>query len=720
MNAASPSLSIPKKIARLEELAYNLWWSWRDDARALFESLDPALWERSEHNPVRVLHELPPERLAEAADDPVFRKRYQTVIRSFDLALAGEDTWIARDHPEASGALVAYFSAEFGLHNSLPIYSGGLGVLAGDHCKEASNLGVPLVGVGFMYPRGYFHQRISTGSWQEPAIEVLDWTHAPVRPVTAEDGSRVHVDVEFAARKVRVAAWVVRLGRVELLLLDTDVEENDPWDRQIAAQLYGGDQRTRLAQEIVLGVGGVRLLRALGIAPAVWHANEGHVAFLMLERLREQAGRGVALADAIADVQRSTVFTTHTPVPAGHDAFPPSLMDDSFRGYWGPLEPVRDTVLALGRDDDGRFNMTIFSLRLAGRRNAVSKLHGKVSRRMWNRLWPELAEDDVPIATVTNGVHVPTWVDVEMRALFRRLLGPDWLDNQDRRDFWSRLDLIPDEELWRSHLRQKHRLVGLVRERTRLRWVRGLSEPAQLVAAGNLLDADALTIGFARRFATYKRATLIFHDLERLLAMLGHVSRPLQIVFAGKAHPADDPGKHLIQDVYQKALDRRLGGRIAFIEDYDLHLAKGLVAGVDVWLNNPRPPLEACGTSGQKAGLNGVPQLSILDGWWYEGYEGGNGWAFGQARETVEGGDDAADAADLYRVLEEEVIPLYYARDSDDVPRGWCHLMKETIRSVAINFSARRMVKEYVDRLYLPAAREAGAIAESAPTNGNG
>ncbi len=707
---------LPKKLARLEELAYNLWWSWRDDARALFESIDRTVWESSQHNPVRLLHDVSEERLAEIASDPVFRKRLLSVLREFDLALSAEESWVASEHPEMKGTLIAYFSAEFGLHTSLPIYSGGLGVLAGDHCKEASNLGVPLIGVGFMYPRGYFHQRVSTGGWQEQSIEVIDWEHAPVRPVMAADGERAIVPVEYAARTVRVAAFEVRLGPVRLLLLDTDVEGNDPWDKQISAQLYGGDQRTRIAQEIVLGVGGVRMLRALGITPSIWHANEGHVAFLMLERLRELVGTGVSLDEAIERVKTSTVFTTHTPVAAGHDAFPPALVDDSFRGSWGALEPVHQRVLDLGRDGDPNFNMTIFSLRLSGWRNAVSKLHGKVSRRMWQRLWPDVEEDKVPIAHVTNGVHVPTWVGTEIRQLYRHHLGPDWLAHHDRRDFWTRLDLIPDAELWRIHLRQKRQLVGLIRERARQRWIKALNEPSQLVAAGNLLDPEALTIGFARRFATYKRATLIFHDMDRLLRMLDDPWCPLQIVFAGKAHPADDPGKQLIQQVYQKALDRRLGGRIAFVEDYDLHLAKGLVAGVDVWMNNPRPPLEACGTSGQKAALNGVPHCSVLDGWWYEGYEGGNGWAFGQARETPSDTDDAADAADLYRVLEEEVIPLYYARDSDNVPRGWCHLMKESIRSAATNFSARRMLKDYVEKLYLPALRASGAVTERMET----
>lgn len=702
--------NLPPRIARLEELAYNLWWSWNVEAGALFEALDPALWDDTENNPVKLLHEIPEEHLARAAVDPAFLKRYDGVLHAFDEALAGGESWAARERPELTGKLVAYFSAEFGLHNSLPIYSGGLGVLAGDHCKEASDLGVSMVGVGFMYPRGYFHQRISSSGWQEQAIEVINWKHAPIRPVQTGTGKRIQVSVEFAARSVKVAAYEVRLGRGRLLLLDTDLKANDPWDREIPSRLYGGDQRTRIAQEILLGIGGVRLLRALGIEPTVWHANEGHVAFMMLERLREEIAAGATFDEALERVRAATVFTTHTPVPAGHDVFPFSLLEDSFHGYWDALEPFKDRCFALGEQQEGwgkSFNMTVFSLRTAGRRNAVSELHGKVSRRMWREVFASASDDAVPITSVTNGVHVPTWVAPRIRALLSRTLGPDWLERHDEPALWEDLANVPNDELWRIHLQLKRSFVGLIRERARLRWMRGLTEPAQLLAAGTLLDPEALTIGFARRFATYKRATLIFHDIERLLRMLEDPWRPLQIVFAGKAHPADDPGKHLIREVYENALARKLGARIAFVDDYDLYVSKAMVAGVDVWLNTPRPPMEACGTSGQKAGLNGVPHLSVLDGWWYEGYRGGNGWTFGPKRDQAIENDDALDAEELYRVLSEEVIALYYARDSDNVPRGWVELMKQAMRSVATNFSARRMVKEYVDQLYRPAMEDA-------------
>ena len=704
---------IPSRIARIEELAYNLWWSWNAEARALFEALDPTLWDDTEHNAVKVLHEVPADRLTKVAADPAFLKRYDAVLLTFDEMLAGGDTWCDREVPQLAEKRLAYFSAEFGLHNSLPIYSGGLGVLAGDHCKEASDLGVPLVGVGFMYPRGYFHQRISSSGWQEQAIEVIDWSHAPIRPVRNDAGERVQISVEFAARSVKVAAYEVRVGRCRLLLLDTDLDVNDPWDRDIPARLYGGDQRTRIAQEILLGVGGVRLLRALAIEPTVWHANEGHVAFMMLERLREQLAAGVAFDDALDTVRAATVFTTHTPVAAGHDVFPFSLLEDSFRGYWDGLEPLKDRCFALGEHAESwgkSFNMTVFSLRTSGQRNAVSELHGKVSRRMWRSVFPESkSEDAVPITHVTNGVHVPTWVAARTRVLLGRTLGPDWLARHDEAALWEKLAGVRDDELWRIHLQLKRAFVGQIRERTRLRWMRGLTEPAQLLAAGTLLDPEALTIGFARRFATYKRATLIFRDLDRLFRMLEDPWRPLQIVFAGKAHPADDPGKHLIREVYEKALDRKLGARIAFVDDYDLHVSKSMVAGVDVWLNTPRTPMEACGTSGQKAGLNGVPHLSVLDGWWYEGYRGDNGWTFGPKREEPIDNDDALDADGLYRVLFEEVIPLYYTRDSDNVPRGWVELTKQAMRTAATSFSARRMVKEYVGMLYVPAMQAAAA-----------
>ncbi|MGH7897905.1 MAG: alpha-glucan family phosphorylase, partial [Candidatus Binatia bacterium] len=497
---------IPSRISRIEELAYNLWWSWNAEPRDLFESLDPALWDDTEHNPVKLLHVVPADRLAKAATDPAFLKRYDAVMHTFGEMLEGSESWCAHERPALANRLIAYFSAEFGLHNSLPIYSGGLGVLAGDHCKEASDLGVPLVGVGFMYPRGYFHQRISSGGWQEQAIEVINWNNAPIRPVVNESGERVMVSVQFSARSIQVAAFEVLLGRTRLLLLDTDLELNDPWDREISSRLYGGDQRTRIAQEILLGVGGVRLLRALGIGPSVWHANEGHVAFMMLERLREQLAAGVAFEEATESVRAATVFTTHTPVPAGHDAFPFSLLEDSFRGYWDGLEPIKDRCFALGEHDEpwGKsFNMTVFSLRMSGQRNAVSKLHGKVSRRMWKGVFQVEGEDAVPIISVTNGVHVPTWVAARMRTLLRRTLGPDWLKMHDDPALWQELASVRDDELWRVHLQLKRSFVGLIRERARLRWMRGLTEPGQLLAAGTLLDPEALTIGFARRFATY-------------------------------------------------------------------------------------------------------------------------------------------------------------------------------------------------------------------------
>jgi starch phosphorylase len=491
--------------------------------------------------------------------------------------------------------------------------------------------------------------------------------------------------------------------------MDTDVEENAPWDRELSARLYGGDLEMRILQEIILGIGGVRVLRALGISPRIWHLNEGHAAFVTIERLREFVAAGIPLSEAMAEVQRTTVFTTHTPVPAGHDAFSFHLVEKYLHDYWGQLGLDRERFLALGyhREPWGEmFHMTVLALQLSGWRNGVSKTHGEVSRRMWQPLWPDTPVEQVPISAVTNGVHTPTWVAPELNRLYNKYLGPDWVKQHDNPALWQRVYDIPDEELWWIRVRLKHKLTSFIRERVRQLWREEHRDPVQVIASGALLDPEALTIGFARRFATYKRATLLLQDLARLQTVLQDRWRPVQVIFAGKAHPADEPGKHLIHQVYALAKEYNLGGQIAFVEDYDMHVAKFLVQGVDVWLNNPIPPLEASGTSGQKASLNGVPNLSVADGWWCEGYNGGNGWTITTSGSHAEtDGRDTSDAGTLYRLLEDEIVPLYYQRDSDDVPRGWVRVVKEAIASIAPLFSARRMVKEYVERFYVPAAR---------------
>ena len=705
---------IPDAVSRLGELAFNLWWSWHDNSRVLFKMLDRTLWKQTTHRPVKMLCEMTPEQIAQATQDPLFRRAFSAVLMHFDRDINNGDLWFSTRYPELADRPIAYFSAEFGLHQSLPIYSGGLGILAGDHCKEASDLGVPLVGVGFVYPQGYFHQRIPSHGWQEAVYAPLNVDEAPIRPVLDENGERLHVKVQLDRQIVYAELWQVRAGRVNLYLMDTDVEQNAPWDRELTHRLYGGDQEMRIKQEIVLGIGGVRALRVLGIQPAVWHMNEGHSAFMVLERIRELIAKGLNFADAAAAVRATSVFTTHTPVPAGHDAFPFHLVEKYFWHYWDSLGLDRESFMALGeyRQEWGSaFNMTVLALRSAGQSNAVSQLHGKVSRRMWQSMWPDRTEEKVPIIDITNGVHVPTWLAGAMERLLQKYLGADWLHHHDDPDLWTRVADIPDQELWEVRQHLKRKLTSFIRERARHRRISGQMDPEQVLTAGTFLDPEALTIGFARRFATYKRSTLLFRDVERLKALLHDRYRPLQIVFAGKAHPADDPGKHLIQQIYTLAKDLAFGHRIAFVEDYDMHVAHYLVQGVDVWLNTPRRPREASGTSGMKAALNGVPNLSVLDGWWAEGYNGFNGWAICAEEQSADlDAQDQTDAETLYQLLEEEVVPLYYQRDSDDVPRGWIQIVKEAMRTAAPIFCTRRMVKEYAEQLYVPAARNAGAI----------
>lgn len=702
---------LPGGLVRIQEIAHNLWWSWKPEARRLFEAMDPTLWRLTHHNPVKLLHDLSfrnSPRLAALGEDAAFVRQYSAVLKAYDEYMAAKDSWFASRYPALSNCTIAYFSAEFGLHNSIPIYSGGLGILAGDHCKEASDLGLPIVGLGFMYPQGYFHQRITADGWQEAEYEAFNRLASPIRPALTPSGSQCQVTVEMANRSVCALVWQVHVGRVVLYLIDTDVPLNAPADRELSARLYGGDQEVRLCQEILLGIGGVRVMRALGLSPAIWHANEGHSAFLILERIRELVCAGRPYAEAVEVVQHSTVFTTHTPVPAGHDVFPAHLMERYFAEYWEQLGLTREAFLHLGEHPDNPavgFNMTALAMRLAAHRNGVSREHARVTRAMWRNIWPGVPEDLVPIRSVTNGIHAPTWVAPEMNHLYSKYLGPDWADRSDDPAVWHRVTEIPDGELWAVHQTLKRKLMSFIRERARDGWIDGRFDASQALAAGTLLDPEALTIGFARRFATYKRATLLFSDLKRLKRILQDRWRPVQIVLAGKAHPADEPGRSFIHEVYSLCRDHAMGGHIAFIEDYDMHMAKFLVQGVDVWLNTPRPPMEASGTSGQKAALNGIPHLSVLDGWWYEGYDGANGWAIASVPAPADPmAQDTKDAEELYRILEQEVVPLFYTRDLDGIPRGWVQVMKDAIRTIAPRFCARRMVKEYMDLLYAPAS----------------
>jgi glycogen phosphorylase len=705
-NSAAP---LPDRLHRLHELALDLWWSWIPAARQVFRRLDYPLWRQAAHNPVRMLMTIDPARLQEAAQDPRFLELYDQALAGLDEARSARGTWWAQHGPALNGKVIAYFSAEFALHQSLPIYAGGLGVLAGDHCKEASDLGVPLVGIGFMYPQGYFHQRISIDGWQEERYERLNWTDTPIDSAITRDGKPAITAVPLGDRTVLAAVWRVRVGRVRLYLLDTDLAENAPWDRELSARLYGGDRETRLQQEIILGVGGVRLIRALGLEPAVWHLNEGHASFVALQRIRELVERGSSFDDAIEEVRRTTVFTTHTPVPAGHDAFPFHMVEKHLAGCWGEIGEYRQRFLALGEYDNGygpQFNMTALAMRTAAHVNGVSALHGEVTRAMWQPIWPDVAVSDVPVKSITNGVHVPTWIAGPAIELFNKHLGAEWLERQDDEAFWDRLKDIPDEELWAARQTMRAELFVFIRDRLRQRWAVDRVNPIQVVLGGAMLDPQALTIGYARRFTAYKRPELIFRDAERLARILTASHRPVQIVFAGKAHPADDPAKHHLQQVFRKALDPLFAGRIAFIDDYDMHVAHCLVAGCDVWLNNPRKPLEASGTSGMKASLNGVPHLSVGDGWWAEGFNGSNGWLIeSHVDPNDQAATDAADAEALYTLLEQQIVPAFYDRDQRAIPKRWLQVVREAMRSNLPRFSARRMVKQYVNGMYVPAAQ---------------
>ncbi|MEO8680194.1 MAG: alpha-glucan family phosphorylase [Vicinamibacterales bacterium] len=704
--------ALPNRIHRLHELALDLWWSWDNRAREVFRRLDYPLWRETSHNPVQMLMTITPERLGAAAADQDFLEAYDQAIFGLDDARTLAHPWWKERSALVNGGSIAYFSAEFALHQSLPIYAGGLGVLAGDHCKEAADLGVPLVGVGFMYPQGYFHQRMTNDGWQEEQYQRISWQDAPIEAALTPDGKPCITAVPLGDRAVLAAVWRVRLGRVRLFLLDTDLAENAPWDRELSARLYGGDRETRIQQEIILGIGGVRALRALGIKPTVWHLNEGHAAFVALQRIRELLEKGESFAGALQTVRQSTVFTTHTPVPAGHDAFPFHLVEKHLAGSWGEIGQHRQDFLALGEYDNGtsgsQFNMTALALRTAAHINGVSALHGEVTRSMWRPMWPDTPADQLPIRSITNGVHVPTWMAGAVLKMLDRHLGPGWLDQVDDPALWERLNDVPDTEIWEMRQELRSDLFAFMRERMRQRWSVEHVNSVRIVAGGSMLDPDVLTIGYARRFAAYKRPELLFHDPDRLCKILNSTDRPVQIVFAGKAHPADEPAKHHLQQVFKRALDPVFGGRLAFIDDYDMHVAHYLVHGCDVWLNNPRKPLEASGTSGMKASMNGVPHLSIGDGWWAEGFNGKNGWLIeSHTNPDDQAATDAADAESLYGLLEADIVPAFYDRDPRGLPRRWIQVVREAMRSNVPRFSTRRMVKQYITEMYGPAAAAA-------------
>ncbi|MGB5050338.1 MAG: alpha-glucan family phosphorylase [Caldilineaceae bacterium] len=699
---------LPAAIARLHDLAFNLWWSWNPAAQSLFSSLDEELWRAVNQNPVKFLRSASQELLDQATEDQAWLTRFAAVMDDFDAYMHPQaNTWYRRTHGESEPATIAYFSAEFGLHEALPIYSGGLGVLSGDHCKEASDLGLPFVGVGFLYPQGYFTQRIPANGQQEAIYEKIDFSEVPATPALDPSGKPVLIHVDLPGRTVYAKVWRIQVGRIPLYLMDTDVERNAPQDRELSARLYGGDNEMRISQEFMLGIGGVRLLRALGLNPSVWHMNEGHSAFLNLERIRELVEQGIPFDTGVETVRAGSIFTTHTPVPAGHDAFAFELMEKFFWQFWGRLGIDRERFLDLARHEQSwgpQFSMTVLAFRLSAYHNGVSELHGHVSREMWKEMWPGTPVEQVPITHITNGVHTGTWLADELRDLYNRYLQSDWLEEVDDPATWEGLASVPDAELWAVHNQRKAKMVDFVRDRVSRQFVRHGEGPRRLAQAHRLLDPNALTLGFARRFATYKRATLIFRDMERLKRLLTDPERPVQIVFAGKAHPKDEPGKALIQRIYEVSQDPELIGKIVFVENYDMNVARHLIAGVDVWLNTPRRPYEASGTSGQKAALSGAPNFSILDGWWREGYDGTNGWAIGEEREYKDTEtQDEADALSFYATMEDVIVPLFYDRGADGIPGGWLTPMRRSIVTCGPGFSMRRMVKEYTERLYLPA-----------------
>jgi glycogen phosphorylase len=739
--------SIPARLSKLRELAYNLWWSWRAEGHELFVRLDRDLWEEVYGNPIELMSRLGQARLAELAADDAFLQQLDRAHAALTSYLQ-EPGWFRRTYPQLAGKTIGYFSMEFGLHESLPIYSGGLGVLAGDHLKSASDLGLPLVGIGLAYAEGYFRQVLSKDDWQQEQYPKNDWHRLPVEPVFEQDAQGKHtanrliIHVQYPHGMVHAQLWRVQVGRTPLYLLDTNIEANAESDRGITGPLYGGDQEFRVRQEIMLGIGGIHALEALGITPSVCHMNEGHSAFLSLERIRRaMVLHKVPFNVASQACAPGNVFTTHTPVPAGNDRFAADLIKRYFEPYRETLGLSREDFLALGQEDastrpapaasktaevDAPFSMPHLAIRQSEHRNGVSALHGVVSRAMYNPMWPDLPKHEVPIASVTNGVHIATWLSDDFSALYRRYLGEDWDKRLSETALWSRIAEIPDAELWAAHVHRKQRLVALCRKRSHASLAKRGASETDLRLAQTALNPDALTIGFARRFATYKRAALLLTDVPRLMRLLGDSERPVQFVFAGKAHPQDKGGKELIREISRASREAGLQGKVVFIENYDMRVARALVSGVDVWLNNPRRPLEASGTSGMKAAANGVLNLSILDGWWAEAYESHGakiGFAIGNGEEYPDGEGDALEAESIYATLEREIVPLFFRRGADRLPHDWITKMKGAIAHCVPEFNTHRMVRDYTQDHYVPSlvrselmAHDGLALAKSAAT----
>ena len=708
-NRITVNPQLPKRIEKLSEISNNLWWSWNTEFLRLFQRIDGDLWENSNKNPIKFLKHVSQERLENVAKDVNFLKEYDKIVEDFDGYMNSKNTWFTKKYPEEKDDLIAYFSAEYGLDQTIPIYSGGLGILSGDHLKSASDLGIPLIAVGLLYKNGYFNQKIDGDGNQQTEYNDVDLYDLPINPVKNDIGDDLIIYVKFPKRRLYLKVWSIKVGRVTLYLLDSDIEKNNPEDRDVTLRLYGGDQEMRIRQEIVLGQAGVELLtKYLKLTPTVYHMNEGHSAFLTLELMKNIIKDKQVSFDVAKDIASSkTVFTTHTPVPAGNDIFPLDLVEKYFKDFWPRLGLTREEFLRLGmkpgKELDNGFNMGILALKIAGKKNGVSKLHGAVSRELFGEVWPNIAANEAPIGYVTNGIHTCSWLAPRMKELFNKYLIPYWQDNMYQDQVWEKIRNVPNDKLWNIHNDRKVKLLRLVKDNTYERLRRSGYSYEDINEIISKLNPNALTIGFARRFATYKRATLIFKDLERITEIINNSDRPVQLIFAGKAHPQDKEGQDLIRYIHQISMMPQFKGKIFLLENYNIAMSRYLISGVDVWLNNPRRPMEASGTSGQKASVNGVINFSVLDGWWAEGYTQNNGWTIGSNQEydSYEA-QDQADSQSLYKTLEEKIIPTFYERDKNNMPTKWIELMKNSIITTGGKYSTSRMLVDYTNNYYMP------------------
>ena len=708
-NRITVNPQLPKRIEKLSEIGYNLWWSWNTEFLKLFKEIDIDLWESVNKNPIKFLKLVTQEKLEKAAQSLEFLKKYDKVVENFEDYMKSKNNWFEKKYPDNKNDVIAYFSAEYGLDQTLAIYSGGLGILSGDHLKSASDLGVPLVAIGLLYKKGYFNQKINGNGIQETEYNDIDIENLPIESVKDSEGKDVLVALHFPKKKLYLKAWKVNVGRVELYLLDSDIEANIPEYREITKTLYGGDREMRIQQEIILGQGGVAMLKALGYNPTIYHMNEGHSSFLILELIYNlMKEKQVSFQIARDIVASKTVFTTHTPVPAGNDIFTLSLVEKYFKDYWDKLGITKQEFFQMGMKPDVQidttgFNMGILALKVAGKKNGVSKLHGAVSRELFGEVWPNIAANESPITYVTNGIHTCSWLSPHLKELYNKYLIPYWQDRIYDDEVWKKISDVPNEELWKAHQERKVKMLAIVKENTINRLRRCGYNYDEIMKIVDCLDPNALTIGFARRFATYKRATLIFKDLERITQILNNKNQKVQIIFAGKAHPADKEGQDLIKYIHEISMMPQFKGKIFLLENYNIAMSRYLVSGVDVWLNNPRRPMEASGTSGQKASVNGVINFSVLDGWWAEGYTQNNGWTIGtNAEYDSYEAQDIADSQSMYHTLEEKIIPTYYEKDKNGISAKWVGIMKNSIITTGGNYSTARMLVDYTNNLYMP------------------